>query len=390
MPFIPRLESLGFSAMIYKGLKTVLIITDLVLYPICHGDRQRIIKLSDSLKDFNFNVILVVRKCKENLQNTFLLRKYCNDIIFIDGPFFKNGPPHDFDVHLYYNSIEELISKYNPIAVIVEYIWMAPCLDKVKNKAIKIIDTLDIMHLRQSMYTKKGLDPWVVCNMEEEQYLLKKADVIMAIQKNELAALKEIIPGKKVILVGHYPGTCRQSSVTRSSDNIIAFVGSDNPTNKYSISEYLCKSWPIIIKNCSDVELHIFGRLANNLPNMKQVKKIGFIENIEDAYINSKIVINPTLLGTGLKIKTAEALCYGKALITTSFGADGLEEGAGKAFIVEDDLKEFAIAVIKLLNDDFKRISIEKNAIDFAKTFFNKDKVFNELLDVLNSNYISK
>jgi len=48
---------------------------------------------------------------------------------------------------------------------------MAPVLDKVNN-AIKMIDIHDIMHIRKSMYAKRGVNPWVMCTKKEEIDLL--------------------------------------------------------------------------------------------------------------------------------------------------------------------------------------------------------------------------
>ena len=107
------------------------------------------------------------------------------------------------------------------------------------------------------------------------------------------------------------------------------------------------------------------------------------MKDLEKAYDESKLVINPTVLGTGLKIKTVEALCYGKALVTTKEGADGLEEGIGKAFIMGKTFSKFAKSVIELIKDNSRRNKLEKNALDYAQRTFSRKAVFNELLKVL-------
>jgi hypothetical protein len=43
----------------------------------------------------------------------------------------------------------------------------------------------------------------------------------------------------------------------------------------------------------------------------------------------AKVTIDPVQFGTGLKIKTVEALAQGTALVTTTCGASGCERGAG-------------------------------------------------------------
>ena len=163
-------------------------------------------------------------------------------------------------------------------------------------------------------------------------------------------------------------------------------IGSDNPSNRYSISQFIEKAWPLILEACPKAELHVYDRLADKLPdNIAGVKKKGFIKNTEKAYNEAKVVVNPTLIGTGLKIKTVEALSYGKALVTTSLGADGTEEGAGTSFILEDNLKKFAKNIIELLKDGKARALLERNALQFANTEFSRESVFGELIKVLHS-----
>jgi glycosyltransferase involved in cell wall biosynthesis len=90
-------------------------------------------------------------------------------------------------------------------------------------------------------------------------------------------------------------------------------------------------------------------------------------------------------LGTGLKIKTVEALALGKAVVTTSCGAEGLERGTGSAFIVADDMRQLAREVVELLQNPTRRLSLESTAIKWAWTEFAPGVVFREFLELLRS-----
>ena len=57
---------------------------------------------------------------------------------------------------------------------------------------------------------------------------------------------------------------------------------------------------------------------------------LGHKENIEKEYAEATVVINPAWIGTGLKIKTVEALARGKALVTTPKGIEGLPDDVEK------------------------------------------------------------
>ena len=95
--------------------------------------------------------------------------------------------------------------------------------------------------------------------------------------------------------------------------------------------------------------------------------KLGQVEALEEAYALSDVIINPVYFGTGLKIKSIEALGYAKPLVTTPIGAEGLEAGANEAFLIADTADEFAQSIIEVFSDDQLREDLSNNAYDFAK-----------------------
>lgn len=125
------------------------------------------------------------------------------------------------------------------------------------------------------------------------------------------------------------------------------------------------------------------GRQIGLLPT--GVRAIGYVRRLAGAYRAADVVINPVTLGTGLKIKTVEALASGKAVVTTPCGAEGLEGGAGVAFVVATDMQELAGEVVRLLQDPARRHSLERSAIEWARTEFAPGAVFREFLDLLRA-----
>jgi hypothetical protein len=233
--------------------KTIIIITDLYLYPIVFGNQRRIIELVKSLRKNEYKLILIttsaptknynrsLRDFAAHFRNRFRNRLLFNRIINVISNRF-NGHISEYDVSPLFPVVEEAVKKYNPVAVIAEYIWMAPCLDYVKNGAIKMIDTIDIWHVRKKMYG--SLDPWCICTKKEEADLLNKADVVIAIQKNEKKIFQKMVPSKKVICVPHI---CKIGKRRKSGDSVF-FVAGNNSANNAGIEKFLKESWPLIHK----------------------------------------------------------------------------------------------------------------------------------------------
>jgi len=362
--------------------KNILIITDQDLYPIAHGSQRRIISLIKSLQYLGFSVILINKRFK-NTEINIKHKSLADHCILVNAKGFDKGSPFNCDCSPFYPALKEAVAKFTPIAVIVEYIWMTPCLDKAPDSIIKMVDTHDLMHVRKDIYSKNS-GAWVICSKEEEAGLLRKADIIIAIQKNEKKKFEKMIHDKKVICLPHYSDLNLRSLNKQNGEEVVMFVGSKSQHNILGANNFLKISWPVIKEQCPRAKFRIYGQVANYISeSFEKVEKIGFVNELEQAYSESKTIINPVTIGTGLKIKSVEALCFGKALVTTLHGADGIEEGAGKAFIVEDDMERFGEEVVRLLKDDNYRKSLERNALEFTKNNFSREAVFKEFLEVL-------
>jgi len=99
------------------------------------------------------------------------------------------------------------------------------------------------------------------------------------------------------------------------------------------------------------VQWTIVGDVIRSLTPASSVELTSFVESLAELYQQSHVVVNPARVGTGLKIKTVEALSYAKAVVATQVGGEGLEDGWQTALRVEDDAERFAAAIAELLED---------------------------------------
>ena len=112
----------------------------------------------------------------------------------------------------------------------------------------------------------------------------------------------------------------------------------------------------------------------------QRFQNITFLPNRENCtwwnIAEAVVVINPAWIGTGLKIKTIEALNRGKPLVTTPKGIDGLPQAAAQsASIVEDD-QSFARAIIRLMTDGESRQALSRSALAFANAYLKQRKFY--------------
>jgi glycosyltransferase involved in cell wall biosynthesis len=63
------------------------------------------------------------------------------------------------------------------------------------------------------------------------------------------------------------------------------------------------------------------------------------------------VVIVPLISGGGTKFKIVQSIACGKLVITTSIGAEGLEDVASELMWVADDWQEFTALVVRALQE---------------------------------------
>ena len=81
------------------------------------------------------------------------------------------------------------------------------------------------------------------------------------------------------------------------------------------------------------------------------------------------LVVVPLRAGGGTRLKIFEAMVTGKAVISTTIGAEGLAVQSGRDLILADDATAFADATILLLRDSALRRRYEQAAAKLAAQY---------------------
>jgi len=59
----------------------------------------------------------------------------------------------------------------------------------------------------------------------------------------------------------------------------------------------------------------------------------------------------PLRVGSGTRLKIVEGMAMGKAIVSTTLGAEGIDATPGQDILIADDPAAFAAAVIRLLDE---------------------------------------
>jgi glycosyltransferase involved in cell wall biosynthesis len=100
----------------------------------------------------------------------------------------------------------------------------------------------------------------------------------------------------------------------------------------------------------------------------KKVIVTGHVKSLVPYYGFADVVVCPLRIGGGIKVKILEALKAGKAIVSTSIGAQGLDLSTDKAVMIANDVTHFALSVVRLLQYPEERHRLEQEALAYARS----------------------
>jgi glycosyltransferase involved in cell wall biosynthesis len=147
----------------------------------------------------------------------------------------------------------------------------------------------------------------------------------------------------------------RAQPLTR--EPVLLFLGMYGYTPNAVAADYLVKSiWPLVRAACSRATLIVAGARPELIPASAQahpgVEYTGYVADLDELYRRARVVCCPIQSGGGTRIKVIEAAAYGKPIVSTRMGAEGLEFQDAYEIVIRDEPEGFASACVKLFDDD--------------------------------------
>jgi len=283
--------------------------------------------------------------------------------------------------------VEEKSQQHLPRAIISEYLYFSRCLLKVPSEIIKIIDTHDAMHVRLKEYRKSGIYSFFHCTLKDEVRCLNRADKVLAIQEEEANIFKNHLKKNKVMYLPYATEANLPTKKKRHGHDVL-FVGAPHGANKEGLIWFIDKVWPKIQEKVINARLIIVGKIGPiiekelKLNSTSNINILGPVKNLSNVYHQSRIAVIPIFRGSGLKIKTIEALSHGLPIVSTPKGVEGIADiEKCSAVRIESTEDDFSSSVIEFLENEK---NYEMPASDFIKDRYSPSVAYKVLKDYLH------
>jgi polysaccharide biosynthesis protein PslH len=194
-----------------------------------------------------------------------------------------------------------------------------------------------------------------------EKGLLPRYDGLIAVSETDAAAFKAAYQAKQIGVVPNGVDTVYFSPRRETpEENLVVFSGAmDYAPNSDGAKYFLQEIWPKVISSHPQARFCIVGRrpepallaLAKKYP---RVEVTGTVEDVRPYLARAAVVVVPLRMGGGSRLKILEALAMGKAIVSTSLGAEGLALAAGQQLLLAEGAEAFAEAISPLLENPAK------------------------------------
>lgn len=224
--------------------------------------------------------------------------------------------------------------------VVVHNVWLSKALTLFPPATVKVLDAHDIFHLR------RAVDPVAAAEFfdppaREEWFGLSRADVVLAIQESETERMLDHVDAA----VRFLPYAAPETPPAAAADYLLpdrvrfGFIGNGSLFNRRALSELVEALQARLALDPAPVELVLAGDVSASLPEEQMAALcLGRVESETEFYDACDIVLSPIFVGTGMKVKSVDALARGKPTLFSAHAAEGLPVPGDLVFDTPADL----------------------------------------------------
>lgn len=194
----------------------------------------------------------------------------------------------------------------------------------------------------------------------DEDAAFRGADGLSACSEADRARLLAHVPGKPVVVVPNAADVDfyrpRPEDPAVDPDTVVFFGLLSTFPNIDGVTFFLRDVWPRVAQERPRARCRIIGgRASESLRDLAaaspRVEMVGFVEDLRPHLASAGVLVVPLRLGGGTRLKICEGMAMGKAIVSTTLGAEGIDAAHERDILIADDPARFAASVVRVLDD---------------------------------------
>ncbi len=107
----------------------------------------------------------------------------------------------------------------------------------------------------------------------------------------------------------------------------------------------------------------------------------GYVDDVRPSLDTAACFIAPLRVGGGTRLKLLDAWAMGKAVVSTTIGAEGLSAREGENILLRDTATTFAKAVVDIVQSPVLRMHLERGARQTAESTYSWNVIERDMID---------
>ncbi|HLY04350.1 MAG TPA: glycosyltransferase [Rhizomicrobium sp.] len=365
---------------LHRGIRKALILSPTASHPQDYGNRNRVYQTTAFLKrqghEIHFVLYPVEPDWRKGVPASARAMRTEWDSFTVVPTTGAVQPPAVAEYHLIDEWWDPSIEAYLKWlfeheffdVFVVNYAFLSKAFELAPKATAKILETHDRFSGRKELLTALGAPLEAFYTTEDQEATaLNRSDIVVAIKESE-AKFYQALTTRHVISVPFWPGEKEGKARAEESDRgdrklRAGFVGALNVVNVANMSRFLesfekyCASQPVTLDVAGEVCTQLSSKCAD-------IRLLGRVDDLDHFYDGIDVVVAPLMFSTGLKIKVAEALAYGKAVVSTANGFDGFEPR--DEFHSLESIDDVSRALARLARDHARFERLRANSVAAA------------------------
>ncbi len=349
-------------------------------FPPDHGHHIRTYHILKSLAEQHRIHFLAFARTEKEIALKSKLEKFCAsaDIMLLPNQgwrlyaallanFFS---PMPFIVKRYSSlaarqRIREMLSNYQIDVIHFDLPHLAAYLNEVAHLP-KVLTNHNVESLRLRRWANVERNPFLKFYLFYQSYklhhfeskLCPQFDRCITVSDFDKETLREMCKSDNFITIPNgvdveYFSPRSESTATEG----LVWAGSmSGAYNRDAVDYFLGEIAPLIHAQLPETKMTFVGAsptalLRKRAEENPQITFTDYVDDVRPYVDRAAVFIAPLRSGSGTKIKVLNAMAQGKAVVTTSIGAEGIDVTSGREVFIADSGEEFAEKVILLLRN---------------------------------------
>lgn len=206
-----------------------------------------------------------------------------------------------------------------------------------------------------------------------EQRAVQRFRQVVAVSEHDRQLMSAMVDPARITVVPTGVDSMRfgEKAGQEPGGPVVLFLGSMDWEANIDGAEWMVEHiWPIVQAAVPDATFRIVGRNPHARVKRlagRSVDVTGSVPSVDGYLMEAAVFVVPLRIGGGTRLKIFEGMAAGRAVVSTTVGAEGLPVTHGRDILLEDEPRTFADAVIRVLKDPALRRRLGGAALELAR-----------------------